>query len=520
MTRWRLLCLALIVLVPFVAMLAAGAYYVFFLSGWGAWFSWALLICLVVSAVLAYRWRRHIRRLAVPEFDVPLHWTDRDRQAWQIVEARARAGGQLSAEKLGTVSFYLEAAQELALELARFYHPRAQDPIGSLTIPEILAVVELAAHDLAEMVDQYLPGGHLLTVGQWRQAKTAADVYRTASNISWLISSIFNPIGTGLRYLASEIGVGRPLQMLQQNLILWFYTAYIHRMGNYLIELNSGRLRVGATRYRQLKEAGDTSRSRVRADGEKPSVEPAADARQVTVTVLGQVKAGKSSFINGLLGEHRARTAVVPATAEITHYELQTEGVPGRIVLLDTVGYGHAGPKPDQLKATLEAAKQSDLLVLVLHATNPAREADLELLRALRDWRASQPGLKAPPILGVLTHIDLLSPMMEWNPPYDWQKPQRLKEHQIDQAVAAARAQLGDGLAGIVPACTASGKVYGIDEWFLPALAELLDEAHAVAFLRCLKAETDTGKVRKVFQQLLAAGRGAVKVLWQANAPR
>ena len=43
----------------------------------------------------------------------------------------------------------------------------------------------------------------------------------------------------------------------------------------------------------------------------------------------------------------------------------------------------------------------------------------------------------------------------------------------------------------------------------------LLDQAHAVALLRCLRAEADTGKVRKVFHQLLSAGKQAVKVLWQ-----
>ena len=40
-------------------------------------------------------------------------------------------------------------------------------------MPEILAVVELAAHDLAEMVDRYLPGGHLLTIRDWQRAKKA-----------------------------------------------------------------------------------------------------------------------------------------------------------------------------------------------------------------------------------------------------------------------------------------------------------------------------------------------------------
>jgi predicted GTPase len=294
-------------------------------------------------------------------------------------------------------------------------------------------------------------------------------------------------------------------------LLVWFYTAYVHRVGTYLIDLNSGRLRVGARRYRELVQGQTLDGQPVRVEAE-----PADQVRRVTITVLGQVKAGKSSLINALLGEQRALADVLPATQDIARYELQPAGIPTRLVLLDTVGYGHTGPKEDQLKATQEAAKQSDLLLLVLHARNPARQADAELLGALKRWKAAHPELKMPPILGVLTHIDLLSPAMEWAPPYNWQQPKRPKEVHINQALEAVREQLGDGFAGVVPVCAAPGKVHGVEEWLLPAVVELLDEGHAVALLRCLRAEADAGKVRKVFLQLSAAGKELAKALWQS----
>jgi predicted GTPase len=283
----------------------------------------------------------------------------------------------------------------------------------------------------------------------------------------------------------------------------------VHRLGTYLLDLNSGRLRVGARRYRELLDGA------LAGPGSVPAAGATSDqARHVVLTVMGQVKAGKSSFINALLGEQRARTDVLPATGEIIRYELQPEGIASKLVFLDTVGYGHTGPREDQLRATQEAARQSDLLLLVVHARNPARQADVELLRALRGWFAVRQELKMPPILGVMTHIDLLSPAMEWQPPYNWPEPRRPKEEQIKQARDALREQLGEYLVGIVPLCTAPGKGYGIQEWLLPTLAELLDEAHAVALLRCLRAEADSGKVRKVFLQLIQAGAQAAKVLW------
>src|SRR5262249_22854374 len=211
-------------------------------------------------------------------------------------------------------------------------------PISQLTIPEMLAVIELASHDLAELFDRYLPGGHFLTINHMRQARQAADWYQTASNIYWVISAVFAPVNTAVRYFASKAGVSKPWQMLQQNLLVWFYTAFVHRLGTYLIDLYSGRLRVGGKRYRELVEGqGDHETSALgRADEDS-----AEQVRRVTVTLLGQVKAGKSSVINALLGERRALTDVLPATNDVERYELQPEGVPTRLVLLDTVGYGH-----------------------------------------------------------------------------------------------------------------------------------------------------------------------------------
>ena len=88
----------------------------------------------------------------------------------------------------------------------------------------------------------------------------------------------------------------------------------------------------------------------------------------MTFVLAGQAKAGKSSLINALLGEQRAKADVVPATAQITRYDLQPEGVSSKFQLLDTVGYGNQGPQADQLRATENAARSASVILLVLHA--------------------------------------------------------------------------------------------------------------------------------------------------------
>jgi predicted GTPase len=515
MSRWRVAVVAALLAGPFVVLAAVGAYHLW-ARQWGFYAWWPMAASLGLGYLLAWHWQRRRVLLRPVDFTPPFHWTDRDRQAWQLVEARAKAAVKLDPERLSDAKHYLAVAQEMGVELASFYHPGAADPVGSLTIPELLAVVELASHDLAEIVDHYLPAGHLLTVNDWRRAKQATEWYQSASNAYWLIAAVFSPVNTGLRYAASRFGIGRPLEMLQKNLQLWFYTAFLNRLGAYLIDLNSGRLRIGATRYRDLVERAGAAREGVATDGGGPVPDAAEQVSQVVVTLLGQVKAGKSSLVNALLGEQRARTDVLPATAGVERYELRQPGILTKLVLLDTVGYGHAGPKADQVAATCEAARQSDLLLLVLHARNPARQADLDMLRPLRDWFAARPDLRMPPILAVVTHIDLLSPALEWAPPYHWQMPISPKEHSIKDALETVREQLGEMVGPILPVCIAPGKVYGIEDGLLPVVADCLDEARAVALLRCLKAEVDTGKVRKVFDQLAAAGREVAKVVWQS----
>jgi predicted GTPase len=518
MSRWRLVVVGLLFAIPLVALMGLGSYYLWE-KGLGYWLWWPMATLFVLGYALAWHWQRTHRLLRPINLVPPIYWTERDLQAWHLVEARAKAAQGLSQDQMTDILFYVRTAQDMALELARFYHPSARDPIGNLTLPEILAVVELAAHDLAELVDKYLPGGHVLTIRNWQQAKQATDWYSTFSKVYWLVAAVFSPVRTGLRYATSRLGMSRPWQMLQENLVLWFFTAYIHRLGTYLIDLNSGRLRVGAARYRELINAPSAALAPA-ADGVAAGgqADPADQVRRVTLTVMGQVKAGKSSLINALLGEQRALTDVLPATNEITRYELQPPGVPNRLVLLDTVGYGHTGPREDQLRATEEAAQQSDLLLLVLHARTPARQADVELSRRLKEWFRSRPELKMPPVLGVMTHIDLLSPALEWSPPYDWENPQRPKEKQIAEALNAVREQLGGDLVAVVPVCTAAGKEYGINEWQLPTVIGLLDEARAVALLRCLKAEANAAKARRVLQQLLMAGGQAVRVWLEQSA--
>lgn len=524
MSRWRIAVVVLLLAVPLLILIGFGSYFLW-RSGTGFWVWWIMFTGASLGYFLAWHWLRQRKLLAPIDMSPSLHWTERDKKAWKLVEARAKHLADMDVTEFRDLQFYSTMAQDMARELAHFYHPEAKEPLTSLTVPEVLTVIELAAHDLAELVDQNVPGSHLLTINDWRWTKLAAEKattwYRQANTVWWLASAVFAPIQTAIRYAAQQATMSRPLQLFQQNLIAWFHLAFVQRLGSYLIELNSGRLKVGARRYRELRASFERTEGApavvVPTGGEmQPAGKPVA---LVTLTIVGQTKVGKSSFINALLGEQRARTDVIPATDAITRYELPLAGTSTRLVLLDTIGYAHSGPKEDQVRATREAAQKSDLVILVLHARNPARQADLEMLQALQSWFTSRPDLKMPPILAAMTHVDLLSPAMEWAPPYNWQKPERSKEKHIQEALTVVRDQLGGYLVGAVPLCTVPGKVYGIEEWFLPTLVELLGEARAVSLLRCLRAEYDADKVRKIVQQVLAIGTQVLQIWLESRLP-
>ena len=102
---------------------------------------------MILGYVLAWHWQKRQQLLRPVDSTPPLHWTERDRQAWKLVETRAQGIGKLDPDKLTQFEFFVDTARDMAQELAVFYHPGTADPLSALTIPELLAVIELAAHD-------------------------------------------------------------------------------------------------------------------------------------------------------------------------------------------------------------------------------------------------------------------------------------------------------------------------------------------------------------------------------------
>ncbi len=510
MTKYRILCIAILIVAPFAFLSIVGGYHLW-ISGWTfiAW--WPMAASLTLAYGLGWYWTRRKSSL-MPKTGVdaaPSYWTDRDREAWKLIEARGATVLRITPEQMADNKRYADDAIGMSIDVARIYRPGAKEPFGHLTLPEILACGELIMHDLTKKVNSYIPGSHIFTVDQWKQARQAIDWGQRAWNLSWLARMAVNPLNAGVQFLASKAS-GSVLDRVQENVMVWFYTAYIHEVGRYLIELNSGRLKVGAKRYLELLAAHEAPP----VDGSPEPTVPTATA-SLTVAVIGQVKAGKSSLINAMLGEQRAITDVVPVATGGTRYELKKPGMPG-FAVIDTSGYGAGGPSESEFEDAHRAAEAADVILLVSHGRTAARRADVDMMDRLIKTIAGQPHLRMPPVVLALSHVDLLSPAAEWAPPYDWLRGTRPKELQMRECVKAAQDVFGTRISTAVPICAMIGREFNVQDGLIPQLGGVLDDARGIMLLKLLHKEGSADSGRKAIHQLLQTGREALKILWES----
>lgn len=510
MKNWRTLLVITLMVLPVVVFVVIGTW-ALWETGMLLWSWWLWPVCWGAAYLLARYWKAEFLPPTKAAPKSPGYWTPRDEEAARLITAKQQAAKDIPFDSLMDPYFYLDSGVELSLEIARHYHPKAQDPVTSLTIPEILAAIHLASEDLEEWVHRYVPGSHLLSVRQLRTLSRAPEWYNAVRDISWAVSMLVNPINIG-RFITSRLTMDPLTTHLQSNALVAFYVVFLRFVGFYLIEMNSGRLRGGARRYREamalLKQPGPADEAVAAPIIPEPSEEPKPAPVEVTVCIVGQVKAGKSSLINALLGEQQAATDVLPLTKDVQRYRLSLDDPPEQLVLLDTSGYGDDGATEDQIRQMQTAFRTSDLVLLVMNVQNPARDADLKLLRRMSDWFKEQPHLKPVPILGVLTHIDGLRPVMEWDPPYNWKEPSRPKERTIRDAVDHVQQEFGPLLEAVAPVCTDAPRerVYGVEEWLIPAMTALLSDARACSLLRTLHAEFDRARLRVLLKQVRNIG--------------
>src|SRR5262249_37470655 len=142
MTRFRLILLAVLFLAPFAALIGLGGWFLIENRLW--WPGWAMLACMGLAYFLAWRWTRG-RGMLPATAPPPEYWTDRDKAAWAKVAAKANSFQKVTLAEVSTPKHFTDLALELTTEVGAVYNPDSDDPFDNLTLPEVLACIELAA---------------------------------------------------------------------------------------------------------------------------------------------------------------------------------------------------------------------------------------------------------------------------------------------------------------------------------------------------------------------------------------
>jgi len=154
------------------------------------------------------------------------------------------------------------------------------------------------------------------------------------------------------------------------------------------------RIRTLKARLEKLARQRDTSRH-VRREVPVP-----------TVALVGYTNAGKSTLFNALTGADTFVADQLFATLDPTVRQVKLAGI-GEVVLADTVGFVRSLPHElvAAFRSTLQEARDADLLLHVVDASDPQREERIEQVREVLR------GIGAGEIreLVVLNKVDLLA---------------------------------------------------------------------------------------------------------------
>lgn len=491
--RWGLAA-ALALALPFAALLPMGLLWLWQRDATLHWIAGSA-VCGLLAAPLV----RRARRAALPlpsssgtdagatalteEDDAPdPGWTVHDRIAWQRVLLFTKG---LSAERLTEPKAMLATALAVFDEVARHYHPNPAVPVLHVTVPEALLLIERVSRRVrVELIAKRFPLvedvriGHAVAV--FRFKKVAAPVIGTGYQ-GWRVArTILNPLGA----LWAEAG-----KFLQDKVTAGLLDLFRDRIAaRIVVEIGREAINLYSGRCKEMTF---------------PAAEPRAKAEPpppLRVLVGGRVNAGKSSLVNALAGEVVTAVDVLPTT--VGAHGHGAGGTDGRadLTLIDHAGLDDGAA----LAGLVAAAVESDMILWVVAANQPAHDLDRRFLEGVRAYFQVHSDWLPPPVVVVMSHIDRLRPFNEWAPPYDLTAPTDPKAETIRDARDHVAATLEVAAAEVVPARLDDGPQYNIEAVWT-ALRAAMPRGRNIQ-LRRLARQAEGGVMEVIGRFLWSAG--------------
>jgi small GTP-binding protein len=389
---------------------------------------------------------------------------------------------------------FWQRCQELIVVISHIYNPEIKYPLLNIYIPQVYGLIRGTVDDMDQWMQKLSPVLNQVTVGQAYQTYEVYRKLEPSARKLWKVWNwaqwVLNPI-TAVAKKASE-GVGnRASQELLINLSQLLREAALRNLCKQAIALYTDtKIELPIPTLPQVK----TQTLRDILSQSEP-LETVAQ-KPINILIIGRTGAGKSSLINTLFQDELAAVDVLPSTDTIQNYHWETEN--GEILnLWDTPGYEQV-KREDLRDLVIDYASNADLLLLVTPALDPALQMDVDFLQDVKLEVADLP------IITILTQVDRLRPIREWQPPYDWEKGEKPKEISIREATKYRQQLLGNLADLVLPVVTNDPKT-NRNSWNIEALSSgllaAIDPAKQLRLTRFLRnLETRTTAAAKIIE--------------------
>jgi hypothetical protein len=380
-------------------------------------------------------------------------------------------------------------AQELVIAVAKVYHPEVKYPLLNIYIPQAYGLIRGTVDDLDRWINQLSPILNQITLAQGFQAYETYHKLEPSARKLWRVWNwaqwILNPAAAIARQ-ATRRTTSQYNQELIFNLGQMLREVALRNLYKQAVNLYSGsslpqEIFVPATF--SPPQALTSAKTQTLRDL-LSQAEPTASIAQkpINIMLVGRTGAGKSSLINSLFQADLAQVDILPSTNRLQNYHWQA-ATGESLNLWDSPGYEQIS-REDLRETVLDYASTADLLMLVTPALDPAIQMDVDFLDDIRKEIADIP------VITLVSQVDRLRPIREWNPPYDWQYGDREKEISIRQATAYRSERLSTYSSLVLPIVTQDTQLarrgWNIDTLSL-AIVDSLDPAKQLRIARFLK---------------------------------